>query len=787
MLQLTSTQPRRVVIAGGGVAAVETLLALRAAPGGSAFDVTVMAPGPELVYRPLAVNEPFGRPTARRYALATICDDLGATLVPEALIAVTDDRHALGGDGASLPCEALVLATGARPEIAIEHAFTFFADSDAEKLEGIVRELEEGLVRTIAFVVPPGAGWPLPLYELALLTARRAWAIGAADVELTLVTPEEAPLAVFRGTGSEAVGRLLSGAGIALECGSYAHSYDGHALRLTPGDRSLEADRVVALPRLRGPALAGVPCDRDGFVRVDEHGRVPGLPGVWAVGDATTSAIKQGGLASQQADAVAGGDRPRDGLLPSGRRAAADAARDAADRRGPALPDRDARGRQAPPPAPRATAPGGRRTRSPPATSRPTSPTAARSCQQAPPPDAAERQGRAPARSSARVNASTWRCGGRDAVEQLQQGDGEEAVAGARDAHRSRRDEQRELASGVRAARRRRRAAARARVGGELVGDTAAVELVGDAAAVARPSAPPRRAHAGGGEGGERQRRRGARASRAASPRPRRGRARRPGRRRRSQARPRRNRGRSLPVIDSDRPPIAPGMRSASGGARARRQAPEGEGGGEGGERDGWRARRRAGAGRQRGGRRRAEHAAGVAEQGGQRIAGARQLRPGDRSPRASARSRSAAARSRRRAPEHDQRRRLARRRPPPRRAPAAAPHERPARRDERRRAAPAPRAPAPPAPCRAPAAPAARPPAAVRPPAAIDRPPAQRRERGGGERVGGDDRAGRERAAAARVAHEQDERERDRRERQPRDRAGAGERPRRGRASSAP
>jgi len=304
MLQLTSTHPRRVVIAGGGVAAVETLLALRAAPGGSALEIAVIAPGRELVYRPLAVGEPFGQPPARRYDLAAICADLGATLVPEALVAVADDRRALGSDGASLPYDALVLAPGARAEAALDDAFTFFADSDGDGLRWIVRELEEGLVRTVAFVVPPGAGWPLPLYELALLTARRAWAIGA-EAALTLVTPEEAPLAVFRGTGSRAVGRLLAEAGIALETASYAHDYDGAALRLTPGNRRLEAERVVALPRLRGPALAGVPCDRDGFVRVDEHGRVPGLPGVWAIGDATASAIKQGGLAAQQADAVA--------------------------------------------------------------------------------------------------------------------------------------------------------------------------------------------------------------------------------------------------------------------------------------------------------------------------------------------------------------------------------------------------------------------------------------------------------------------------------------------------
>jgi CBS domain-containing protein len=43
----------------------------------------------------------------------------------------------------------------------------------------------------------------------------------------------------------------------------------------------------------------------DGFVPVDPHGRVPGLSDVFAAGDITNFAIKQGGLAAQQADAAA--------------------------------------------------------------------------------------------------------------------------------------------------------------------------------------------------------------------------------------------------------------------------------------------------------------------------------------------------------------------------------------------------------------------------------------------------------------------------------------------------
>jgi sulfide:quinone oxidoreductase len=59
------------------------------------------------------------------------------------------------------------------------------------------------------------------------------------------------------------------------------------------------------VPRLVGPSLRGIPSGRGGFIHTDAHGRVPGLDGVFAAGDATTFPVKQGGLAAQQADAVA--------------------------------------------------------------------------------------------------------------------------------------------------------------------------------------------------------------------------------------------------------------------------------------------------------------------------------------------------------------------------------------------------------------------------------------------------------------------------------------------------
>jgi len=65
------------------------------------------------------------------------------------------------------------------------------------------------------------------------------------------------------------------------------------------------AGRVIAMPRLVGPAIAGLPHDASGFIPVDGYGRVNGLRDVFAAGDVTTFPLKQGGLAAQQADVAA--------------------------------------------------------------------------------------------------------------------------------------------------------------------------------------------------------------------------------------------------------------------------------------------------------------------------------------------------------------------------------------------------------------------------------------------------------------------------------------------------
>jgi sulfide:quinone oxidoreductase len=171
-------------------------------------------------------------------------------------------------------------------------------------MHGLLQDMEGGYARRIAFVVPPGATWPLPVYELALLAAERASSL-SLDVQLTILTPEEAPLGIFGRTASEEVDRVLNAAGIVVVTSTHVADVHGGVVADRSGAALVRADRVVTLPRLEGPHLAGLPADPNGFLPVDDHGAVRGTDGVFAAGDGTSFPIKQGGIAAQMADAAA--------------------------------------------------------------------------------------------------------------------------------------------------------------------------------------------------------------------------------------------------------------------------------------------------------------------------------------------------------------------------------------------------------------------------------------------------------------------------------------------------
>ena len=250
-------------------------------------------------YPARSVTEPFGGDPAPRYDWAAIAHDRGVECVPDVITAVRpDDRTVETRDGPPLRYDALLLALGAQPRDALPGALTFAGPRDVLAVGEALTALPAGA--TVAFVAPDGIGWTLPLYELALQAAVRHHAV--------LVTPEPAPLAALGAETSRAVAARLTGAGVELRMGAHAVAAGDGEVRLADGP-PLAADLAIALPRLAGPASAGLPCDADGFVPVDEFGLV--VPGVWAVGDMTARPVEAGRARRAAGRRGRGGDRRR--------------------------------------------------------------------------------------------------------------------------------------------------------------------------------------------------------------------------------------------------------------------------------------------------------------------------------------------------------------------------------------------------------------------------------------------------------------------------------------------
>jgi sulfide:quinone oxidoreductase len=293
-----------VAIVGGGVAALEAALALGELDA-ERLHVTLIAPAAEFIYRPMTVREPFAYSPALRYPISEIAAYAGAELRLDSLASLDPKRQVAHTEsGGEIHYDAILLAVGATPHARFPAAVTVDDARLDELLHGLLEDVDGGYVRQLAFVIPARVGWPLPIYELALMTAARAYEM---DVELhvTIATPERAPLEIFGESAGAAISALLAERGIETITSAHCEVPDGRHVVLNPGDRTIAVDRVVALPELYGPAIRGLPSGEHGFIPVDAHGQVRGAERVFAAGDATDFELKFGGIAAQQADAAA--------------------------------------------------------------------------------------------------------------------------------------------------------------------------------------------------------------------------------------------------------------------------------------------------------------------------------------------------------------------------------------------------------------------------------------------------------------------------------------------------
>jgi sulfide:quinone oxidoreductase len=301
---MRSGKALRVAVIGGGVGAWELALGLRKlAP--DLVQTTVIAPDAHFRYTPSSVAVPFRRGEVYRFSLETLAEAANAHLLPTTVTTVDTAAHTVRtAAGDTIGYDALVVAIGARRVPVLKGAIPFGGEEDIALVEAVLDEVARGTVGRVAFALPGTATWSLPLYELALLTGTHIADHRLPGVDLTFVTPEDEPLAVFGGEVSATVAALLDERRIALVTGSYPTGFYDGVLMLVPA-RTVAADRVICMPEARGIVIDGLPHDQSGFLTVDPYGHVANASDVYGVGDITNQPVKQGGIAAQQADIVA--------------------------------------------------------------------------------------------------------------------------------------------------------------------------------------------------------------------------------------------------------------------------------------------------------------------------------------------------------------------------------------------------------------------------------------------------------------------------------------------------
>jgi sulfide:quinone oxidoreductase len=296
----------RVLVVGAGMAALETVMALRSLAG-DRVAIALVAPEAEFVYHPIAAKPPYAVGRMRRIPLERLMADAGAQRFPLNVSAVDSaPRVVRTAAGREFEYDELVLAMGADPVPVVHHATTWDDRTGADTLGGLVRDFELGYSRRLAVVIPSGPVWPLRGYELAVFLTQDARGMGIG-IETSLITPERSPLEMLGEEAVTAVSDALREVGVSVVIANQVEIEPGqpHVLVANPPGTRVEVDRVVALPTLRGRPIPGVPVEEHGFVEIDEHCRVKGLEHIWAVGDITTFPVKSGGMATEQADVAA--------------------------------------------------------------------------------------------------------------------------------------------------------------------------------------------------------------------------------------------------------------------------------------------------------------------------------------------------------------------------------------------------------------------------------------------------------------------------------------------------
>jgi sulfide:quinone oxidoreductase len=289
-----------VVVCGGSVARLEAILRLwRLAC--DRLDITLLSPSDTFRYRPWTVLERFDQVPVRHYPISRLVQDAGCRWIRGELGWMNRAAHvAYTRAGDEVSYDAVVIALGGR-ELPAPPAVLSFSERTAKDHQTALESAVAERVDSIGYVALASPCWPLPLYELALVTAARLAVVGS-ECALTFDEPADRPLAVFGPAAAHVIVPLFHEAGTRGRTGAAAME---HSERVTA--QSHPRRILVTVPRIVAESIPGLPSPPVGaFLPIDEHSRlIDGDGSVFAAGDVTQSPVKHGALAAQQADKAA--------------------------------------------------------------------------------------------------------------------------------------------------------------------------------------------------------------------------------------------------------------------------------------------------------------------------------------------------------------------------------------------------------------------------------------------------------------------------------------------------
>lgn len=323
-----------VVVLGGGLAGVACAHAL----GDAGEPVVLVDRNDYHQFQPLlyqvATSQLPAEDVARPHRAIFHQHPTVRVLTAEAVAVDAAAHRVTLGDGTEVTGSQLVLAAGAQPEFfgvpgAAEHAFPLYSVVDAERLRrhlrDLVREHAHEPGAQDAPEPPPGAldvvvvgGGPTGVETAGavaeLMAALTRTGRLAAPARVVLVDRGTALLAPFTEAAHHYAHGHLTSVGVEVRLGTGVAAV--HADRVELDDGTAIPTRTVvwgggesAAPIVLG---AGVPTGRGGRVDVSADLSVPGLPGVYAVGDAANipgpdgRTLPQLGSVAQQSGRAAG-------------------------------------------------------------------------------------------------------------------------------------------------------------------------------------------------------------------------------------------------------------------------------------------------------------------------------------------------------------------------------------------------------------------------------------------------------------------------------------------------